>query len=198
MGGEIEDFAFSFGILRESTAILLPGYLYLFNIICLLWPPYCNTNPMSTETVATLRRMSREELCSLLLSPDASKVAVIDVRDDDHVGGHIIDSIHVPSFTLDLRVPEIIRSLTGREIVVFHCALSQQRGPAAALKYLKERENKIGGEFGKGIGEPGIGIRDGQVQKDPAGRSKEQEVYVLARGFVGWQEKCVSQLLSRA
>lgn len=129
------------------------------------------------ETVATLRRMSREQLSSLLLSPDASKVAVIDVRDDDHVGGHINSSTHVPSSSLDHRVPEIVRTMAGKEIVVFHCALSQQRGPTAALRYMRERESKMKeGKMDKETGPPGIGINNGSLQKISSPASKEQDV----------------------
>ena len=178
---------------------------------------------MSMETVATLRRMSREQLSSFLLSPDASKVAIIDVRDDDHVGGHIKSSTHVPSLSLDHRIPEIVRTMAGKEFVVFHCALSQQRGPAAALRYMRERESKMkNGKIHNESSPPAIGIRKGNIQKvsspaskeqeirgeinkvlessengvkagpglhTPSPESKEQEVYVLDRGFVGWQEK---------
>lgn len=178
---------------------------------------------MSMENMATLRRMSREKLSSLLLSPDASKVTVIDVRDDDYVGGHINSSIHVPSSSLDYRIPEIVRTLADKEIVVFHCALSQQRGPTAALRYLRERDRGIkNGKVDREKGPPRIGIRDGSIQKvaSPATKEeelkaeiekvlespesgansgsgskaphrepKDQEVYVLDKGFVGWQEK---------
>lgn len=174
---------------------------------------------MSMETVATLRRMSREQLSSLLLSPDASKVAIIDVRDDDHVGGHIKSSTHVPSSSLDHRIPEIVRTMAGKESVVFHCALSQQRGPTAALRYIRERESKMKiGKMDKETTPPAIGIRKGFIQKvaspaskeqdirgeidkvlaspesgsnqrPPSPQSKEQEVFVLDQGFVGWQEK---------
>ena len=130
------------------------------------------------ETVATLRRMSREQLSSLLLSPDAStKVAIIDVRDDDHVGGHIKSSTHVPSSSLDHRIPEIVRTMAGKESVVFHCALSQQRGPAAALRYIRERESKVkNGKMDKETSPPAIGIRKGFIQKVSAPASKEQDI----------------------
>ena len=129
------------------------------------------------ETVATLRCMSREQLASLLLSLDASKIAVIDVRDDDHVGGHIKSSTHVPSSSLDYRIPEIVRTMAGKEIVVFHCALSQQRGPAAALRYMRERESKVNkGKMLRETGPPEIGIRNGSVQQVSTPTSKKQEV----------------------
>lgn len=132
---------------------------------------------MSMEQMATLKRMSREHLSSLLLSPDSSKVAIIDVRDDDHVGGHISSSTHVPSSTLDHRIPEIVRTMAGKEIVVFHCALSQQRGPTAALRYMRERESKMNmGKMDKGTGTPGIGIRNGSIKRVSTPASKEQEV----------------------
>src|SRR5271156_3601080 len=83
---------------------------------------------MSPLTVPDLRYLRREQLASLLSSPDtASKIAVIDVRDSDHVGGHIRSSLWVPINTLDYRMAELIRTLKTKEKVVFHCALSQQR-----------------------------------------------------------------------
>jgi rhodanese-related sulfurtransferase len=63
-------------------------------------------------------------------------------------------------------MPELIRTLKDKEKVIFHCALSQQRGPSAALNYLREREAALGGD-----------------------ESSKQQVYVLEGGFVHWQEK---------
>ncbi|KLJ05919.1 hypothetical protein EMPG_10627, partial [Blastomyces silverae] len=57
-------------------------------------------------------------------------------------------------------------SLRDKEKVVFHCALSQERGPSAALKYIREREQVLGKE-----------------------ESAKQTVFVLDGGFVRWQEK---------
>ena len=125
---------------------------------------------MSMSTQASIKRMPAEQLSKLLLSPDATKIAVVDVRGDDHVGGHIKDSHHVPSSDLDFRIPQIARTLADKDVVVFHCALSQERGPRAARRYVEEKEMK------KAKGEDG-------------GDKKEQEVYVLDKGFVGWQEK---------
>lgn len=97
---------------------------------------------MSMHSLPTLRRISRERLSSLILSPTtAPTIAIVDVRDADHVGGHISSSMHVPSSSLDYRIPELIRKLAEKQIVVFHCALSQQRGPSAALRYLREKES---------------------------------------------------------
>ncbi|GAD95946.1 conserved hypothetical protein [Paecilomyces variotii No. 5] len=85
---------------------------------------------------------------------------------ENHIGGHIYSSIWVPSSSLDVRMPELVRTLQDKEKVVFHCALSQQRGPSAALRYARERERTLGAEA-----------------------SHKQEVYVLEGGFVQWQEE---------
>ncbi|KAF9886691.1 hypothetical protein FE257_011205 [Aspergillus nanangensis] len=123
---------------------------------------------MSSMNIATLPRMSRDALSALLLSTSSpsSKLAIVDVRDSDHIGGHICSSTWIPSSSLDVRLPELIRTLQDKETVVFHCALSQQRGPSAALRYARERERVLG-----------------------ADESRKQEVFVLEGGFVQWQEK---------
>ena len=137
----------------------------------------CN---MSMQTIATLKRISAEDLKTRLKSPTASTIAIVDVRDDDHIGGHIKGSIHSPSSSLDYRMPELVRKLADKEVVVFHCALSQQRGPSAALRYLREREQKTQqGELFVTDKAPGQDF-------EQEGKKAEQEVYVLDRGFVGW------------
>ncbi|KAI4128035.1 MAG: hypothetical protein LQ338_002926 [Usnochroma carphineum] len=159
------------------------------------------------QSLPTLHRMDASTLSSLLLSPSASTtIAIIDVRDSDYVGGHIRSSIHVPSSSLDHRLPELVRTLRGKEKVVFHCALSQQRGPGAALRYLRERERMFPGKDRDGKGEGRMGVekkiveegleekeKEGIVEveegdREEEGEGKEQEVWVLDGGFVGWQE----------
>jgi rhodanese-related sulfurtransferase len=83
--------------------------------------------------------------------------------------------MNVPIGTLDAMMPTLVRKLSDKQVVVFHCALSQQRGPSAALKYLRER---------------GSLLRKKAVDATDAaeGQPAEQEVFVLDRGFVGWQE----------
>lgn len=86
----------------------------------------------------------------------------------DYIGGHIKGSTNIPSHQLDAMMPTLVRRLKGKKTVVFHCALSQQRGPSAALRYLRERDEAL-----RALGET------------PA---EGQTVYVLDRGFSGWQE----------
>lgn len=144
---------------------------------------------MSSISIATLPRMGRDVLAALLSTGEPSNLAIVDVRDSgkqppfyyifyyitidyqltfesDHVGGHIRSSTWVPSSTLDVRMPELIRTLKDKKMVVFHCALSQQRGPSAALRYARERESTLGAED-----------------------NQKQQVFVLEGGFVEWQQK---------
>ena len=98
--------------------------------------------------------------------PGYGSHANIDSFPIDHVGGHLTSSVWVPSSSLDVRLPELIRTLHDTEAVVFHCALSQQRGPSAALRYARERDRILGPEAGR-----------------------KQTVHVLDGGFVEWQQK---------
>ena len=125
--------------------------------------------------------MSRETLSELLQTPSDS-LAIIDVRDDDYIGGHIKGSMNVPSTTLDHRIPELVRILKDKEKVVFHCALSQQRGPNAAYRYMSERQRVLKIEMG--------GKEEGSEERSIE-KANEQQVLILDGGFVKWQEKFV-------
>ncbi|KAI9671104.1 MAG: hypothetical protein M1831_005190 [Alyxoria varia] len=130
---------------------------------------------MSHLNIANLPRINAPALASLIQSPAASPtIAVVDVRDDDYIGGHIKGCVHAPSSSLDYRTPELVRTLADRKTVVFHCMLSQQRGPSAALRYARERERLLGKDNGKCLAE-GEGETDGA-----------QKVCVLERGFGAW------------
>ncbi|KAH9831293.1 CDC25-like phosphatase YCH1 [Teratosphaeria destructans] len=129
---------------------------------------------MSTYTIGNLPRITRTDLAGLIRSKKPG-VTIIDVRDSDFIGGHIIGCKNVPVHTHDYRMPELVRNLRDQDVVVFHCALSQQRGPASALRYLRERDRMDDkGEIG--------------ARKDGESLSEAQKVYVLDGGFVKWQE----------
>ncbi|KAK8143619.1 hypothetical protein G3M48_006967 [Beauveria asiatica] len=133
-------------------------------------------------TIATLKRISAKDLSQRILAERDSAeptYAIIDVRDNgelvlssvalqisiNYLGGHIRGGIHAASEQLDALMPTLLRRLEGKKTVVFHCALSQQRGPSAALRYLRER-----------------------TATSSSGESPQQEVLVLDRGFEGWRQ----------
>jgi rhodanese-related sulfurtransferase len=124
-------------------------------------------------SLSSLQRLSAKSLSEKILEEKEltdPTFAVVDVRDNDHIGGHIKGSQHVPSGTIDAMMPTLVRRLKDKQTVVFHCARSQQRGPSAALKYLRQRDGLL-----KTLGE-------GETA------AQGQKVYVLDRGFLGWQE----------
>ncbi|KAL1840074.1 hypothetical protein VTJ49DRAFT_809 [Mycothermus thermophilus] len=173
-------------------------------------------------TIGTLERVTAASLSKILLAAQeapaaAPNIAIIDVRDDDYIGGHIKGSRNVPSRTLDYMLPTLVRQLQDKDTVVFHCALSQQRGPSAALRYIRERERLLGAAAaaanksanpttaapsssldatGSSAGETSNAAADGTAVTAAAATEsgiqpvvKEQKVLVLDRGFVGWQEE---------
>ncbi|KAH7103328.1 Rhodanese-like domain-containing protein [Auriculariales sp. MPI-PUGE-AT-0066] len=71
-----------------------------------------------------------------------SDYVVIDVRDADREGGHIVGSVHSPSNTFDDAVDALVEQHKEAGTVVFHCALSQQRGPKAARIYAETLQQR--------------------------------------------------------
>ncbi|PWZ00359.1 Rhodanese-like protein [Testicularia cyperi] len=106
--------------------------------------------------------------------PKQREIAIVDVRDDDFEGGNIVGAVNHPSSTLDQSLHDIIAGpLKDYKQVVFHCHLSQQRGPKAALHYAKARD---------------AAVEQGKITADKEGQQK-QEVLVLRGGFSEFQDK---------
>lgn len=142
------------------------------------------TMPTQSISLATLTFLKPAELAELLGQPSASsKIAVVDVRDDDHLGGHIKSSQWVPVHQLDARMPELLRINKDKERVVFHCMLSQERGPRSALAYARARASRVEKEQKE---KEGGGGEDVPVV-DEKGRIGGQEVCVLEGGFGRWR-----------
>ncbi|ORY29958.1 Rhodanese-like domain-containing protein [Naematelia encephala] len=112
--------------------------------------------------------INADELATLIKSSSSSQlrdIAVVDVRDDDFAGGNIIQAINAPSRSFHEDVKGLVERLNDVPKVVFHCALSQQRGPKAARIYAETRS---------------------VLKPDSA---KPQEIFVLRDGFTGFQQK---------
>ena len=64
---------------------------------------------------------------------------IIDVRDDDY-GPYILGNLNYPAFEFnEIKMNEIIEKTKNTKYVIFHCALSQVRGPKCAEMYFKHR-----------------------------------------------------------
>ena len=146
---------------------------------------------MSSISLSDLKFIKPTILAEILKAPEtASKIAIIDVRDDDHVGGHIKGSQWVPIHQLDARLPELLRVNAAKDKVVFHCMLSQQRGPKAALMYARAKQREVDRVRREHAEKEQVdAANDGEWedvdQKD--GKIGGQEVCVLEGGFGAWQ-----------
>ena len=128
-------------------------------------------------TISSLTSLHPKELASLLLNPvENPKIAIIDVRDSDHIGGNIKGSTWVPINQLEVRIPELLRTLKDKEKIVFHCMLSQQRGPKAALTYARAKQRALQKEASEDA-------EQGEENK------LKQEICVLEGGFGSWQSR---------
>ncbi|KAI5680758.1 hypothetical protein M9H77_01985 [Catharanthus roseus] len=90
-------------------------------------------------------------------------IAIVDVRDDERsYDGHISGSLHFASDTFLDKIPSLVEAAKGKDTLVFHCALSQVRGPRCARRfadYLSETKEAVG----------------------------IKNIMVLERGFNGWE-----------
>ncbi|ADV19390.1 hypothetical protein I305_03170 [Cryptococcus gattii E566] len=112
--------------------------------------------------------ISAEQLAEIIKAKPAETLkdlVVVDVRDSDFVGGNIVSALNYPSDTFHATVDELVEKLENVPRVVFHCYLSQARGPKAARIYAETRNNRY---------------------PNP---STPQEIFVLRDGFSGFQSR---------
>ncbi|KAF8983089.1 hypothetical protein BGZ46_010908 [Entomortierella lignicola] len=106
------------------------------------------------------------------LIEDKSKIPgkdylVIDVRDEDRVGGHIPGSVNIPSKELPERLPALVEQYRQVPELFFHCALSQVRGPKAANRWSNALAESVEASQG----------------------TLPQRISILRGGFGDWQRK---------
>ncbi|OXG21673.1 hypothetical protein C366_01356 [Cryptococcus neoformans Tu401-1] len=112
--------------------------------------------------------ISAEQLAEIIKAKPAETLkdfVVVDVRDSDFVGGNIVSALNYPSDRFHATVDELVEKLEKVPKVVFHCYLSQARGPKAARIYSETRNHRY---------------------PNP---STPQEIFVLRDGFSGFQAR---------
>jgi rhodanese-related sulfurtransferase len=85
--------------------------------------------------------ISPEEIAELLRANDGN-LAVIDVRRNDHAGGHVRGSTQCPAQSFYDDLPTFLERYRNTEKVAFYCSSSAGRGPRCAgwyQDYLNER-----------------------------------------------------------
>ncbi|GAA6011005.1 hypothetical protein JCM10207_005465 [Rhodosporidiobolus poonsookiae] len=162
------------------------------------------------------RYMNHTELVQLVRSAAASgassadageggrrEFVVVDCRDEDFRGGNIPGAIRAPS---ELRTDESVRALVEQlkdvPNVVFHCSLSQVRGPKTARIYAEAADAARSPSSAAAPSQPATPAAPSAPTQtsaeaartfsptpyEPAGQEDgKQQVWVLRDGFHGWQ-----------
>ncbi|KAJ3105756.1 hypothetical protein HDU97_007576 [Phlyctochytrium planicorne] len=107
-----------------------------------------------------------EEVAALYKDPSLKRgvdFQVVDVRGDDFEGGHIPGAKNIPAHELLDNMDAYADDLKKPRKLIFHCALSQVRGPKAANAY------------------------NAYLREIAA--TSDQEVLILRGGFTTWQYK---------
>jgi len=88
------------------------------------------------------RYTSPKELHDLVKSEKVAgkDYVVVDVRDEDFIGGNVKGCLRAPSQTYEANVTDLVSQLRDIPTVVFHCAYSQVRGPKSARIYAERRD----------------------------------------------------------
>ncbi|RUP46182.1 Rhodanese-like domain-containing protein [Jimgerdemannia flammicorona] len=133
-----------------------------------------STNPFATRSYRLSTRampflasyIESDEVAAMVLDntlKSGKDYLVVDVRDDDFEGGHIPEAIHIRSSILLDKLDDLVNEYANVPKIVFHCVMSQVRGPKSAQMY-KET----------------LSLNGIQTQ---------QQVYVLRGGFRQWQAR---------
>ena len=83
--------------------------------------------------------IEQDVLAAWMRSPEErARTVILDVRDDDHAGGHLAGSLHRPDSTFDAAatLSELMDCKAHR--VVLHCMESARRGPRCAYRLYEE------------------------------------------------------------
>ncbi|KAI0251970.1 Rhodanese-like domain-containing protein [Lactifluus subvellereus] len=114
-----------------------------------------------------VKYISGDDLSAIIKSDKRPRkdYLIVDVRDDDYIGGNITNCHNVPSVTFLDNLDDLVRDAKEIPQVIFHCALSQSRGPKAARIYNDRRK---------------------QLQDD---KDIPQQVLILRGGFTEFQAK---------
>lgn len=112
--------------------------------------------------------ITADRLAAIIKSDKVPKTDyyVVDVRDDDWRGGNIKGSSNHPSYSFMDSVNQLVQETKDVPTVIFHCALSQVRGPKAARVYAETRDSL-----------------------EAEGKDKAHEVLILQGGFTDFQAK---------
>ncbi|PVU97403.1 hypothetical protein BB560_005743, partial [Smittium megazygosporum] len=98
---------------------------------------------------------------------------IIDVRDNDFLGGNIPGAINIPAYEFESKSNQLAVSYAQVPMMVFHCALSQSRGPKCARIYADALKHTISKTSAEGVNQIAENLQ-------------RQEICILSGGFISW------------
>ncbi|KAJ1995246.1 Cdc25 phosphatase Ibp1 [Coemansia umbellata] len=115
-------------------------------------------------------RVTADELAELVRNKNRKPgvdYLIIDVRDEDYKVGHIPGAINIPAHEIRERANGLVQQYSSVPMLVFHCALSQVRGPKSARIYKEAATEAL-------------------TTAEPSSPLFNQAVNVLTGGFTSW------------
>eukprot|EP01135_Chromosphaera_perkinsii_P012254 Nk52_evm25s2622 gene=Nk52_evmTU25s2622 len=98
---------------------------------------FSSSSSSSASVSRHIKRIQASELATLLrLNPPASDLTVIDVRERDYAGGHIRGAVNLPAGRFGDSIEEHLTRFGHVKNLVFHCMMSQIRGPSCAKHFM--------------------------------------------------------------
>lgn len=102
--------------------------------------------------------IKQDELLNKIIHNE--NILLIDLREDDYIGGHIKNSVNIPANTFSNNIDRVLRLLDKYNYVIFYCQESLKRSPRCSNILLSE-------------------ISD----------NKDKQIYILEGGFYNWVKR---------
>lgn len=122
--------------------------------------------------------ITAEELAESLRG-GRENVIVVDARDEDRAGGHIKGSVHTGSAEMMGNTRHYAQLWATADKVVFHCMMSQVRGPKCARLFTDALAHVVP----KGETKPAVFVLEGGFQQFARGRAQFMDL------IEGWDVK---------
>lgn len=134
--------------------------------------------------MSSIQQLSAAQVHDLLQAIAEKRVLVVDVREDDHKGGHIPGSINMPAGTFHENVDKLLKQATSADTVIFHCMFSQQRGPRTARMFAEALQAQAK-QHQSSSSSDSTATADNDAKSSDS-TLKQPTVAVLTGGFKGW------------
>eukprot|EP01084_Bolivina_argentea_P317034 549616_1 len=134
-----------------------------------------------------------------MIDLNTNDFVIIDVRTPqfDYYGGHIIESVNIPSNVFENKLPKTVMKYCGYKSVIIHCMYSQMRGPHCCNFYynaLQEICKNYKSKVETPIFQNSLHRLNKIYHKIDDIKYEQlynQNIYLLNEGFSGWINECI-------